>query len=395
MKIGVLTFHAACNFGANLQAYSSVCIYHQLGHQAKIINYVRESDSQYINTVNTRQFYAHDSFVKESLPITKEVRTPEELLHLVKDEKFDLISIGADAVWRAPKGANDLLFFADWLMNVPVRPQVVAMSAAHMGQGFKFLPETLKKRMKEDLKKFSFISVRDEWTQKKINQDILEQHLIKHINPDPVIWLSDFTHGIPTPNDSKLSERPYYLMTLPVRCDGNLKMREWFASFKSLVNNAGYNLIELPLPEGISGLDFDYTINYPINPLHWFTYIKHARAFCGMRFHAIVSSISSGTPFFSIDSYGSSAIIPRLAKMFDLYRIGRAFDSKSKIRNLLRGSGFEKYRISGSITQISPQKVFRMLDNFDREQLVNFRDSLRKRYTFNMDLMFKSLNNEN
>ncbi len=395
MKIGILTFHAASNFGANLQAYSSVCIYRRLGHQVKVINYLRSGDFNYINTVNAKQFQEHSSFVEESLPITREVTTPEELLQVVKYEKFDLISIGADAVWRLPNDENKLIFFADWLLNEPDHPFVVAMSAAHMGQGFKSLPETLKKRIKDDLEKFSFISVRDEWTRKKINEDIIKRNFVKYINPDPVIWLSDFTSELKTPNDSKFLERPYYLMSLPVRCDGNSKMREWFTTFKYLVNKAGYNLVELPLPEGISGLDFDYTIKYPINPLHWFTYIGRARAFCGLRFHAIVSSISSGTPFFSIDSYGNQSLFPRVARYLGWYRVGRAFDDKSKIRNLLLGSGFEKYRVSGSIIQISPYKVFDMLEHFDKAKLLAFRKSLRYIYTSTMDLMFESLNNEN
>lgn len=391
MKIGILTFHAASNFGANLQAYSSVCIYRRLGHEAKVINYIRTSDVQYINTVNTRQFYEHDRFINDSLPLTRKATTAEELLQVVNEEKFDLISIGADAVWRMPKDYNDLVFFADWLMNESIRPSIVAMSAAHMGQGFKALPRVLTERIKDDLLKFDFISVRDEWTREKINEDIINQDFIKIINPDPVIWLSDFTAGISTPNDSKLEERPYYLMTLPVRCDGNPKMRAWFDAFKSLVNKAGYNLIELPLPEGISGLDFDYTIGYPINPLHWFTYINRARSFCGLRFHAIVSSISCGTPFFSVDSYGNQSFFPKAARFLGLYRIGGAFDNNSKIRNLLLNSGFEKYRVSGAITQLSPNKVFDMLERFDKERLLVFRKSLRDVYSSNVSLMFNSI----
>lgn len=395
MKIGILTYHAASNFGANLQAYASVCIYRQAGHEPIVINYIRPTDRRYLNSVNTRQYYAHHEFLIESLPLTREVSSPDELLKMASEENFDLISIGADAVWRAPLNDNDLVFFADWLINSSLTTPVVAMSAAHMGDGFKSIPASFKYRVKNNLKKFSFIAVRDQWTQQKINEDIFGDKYIKNINPDPVIWLSDFVGDIDTPYKAELSRQPYYLMTLPVRCDAEQKTKKWFAEFKSLVNESGYSLAELPLPEGISGLDFDVTIKYPINPLHWFSYISHSKAFCGLRFHAIMSSISSGTPFFSIDSYGNNSFWLRIAQVAGFYKIRRAFDSRSKIRNLLLGSGFEDYRVSASIVQISPQKVFNMLENFDREKLIVFRDSLRGIYSANLESMLKSLKHEN
>lgn len=395
MKIGILTFHAASNFGANLQAYSSFLIYSKLGHTPKIINYIRPGDLNYINTVNARQYYAHKEFCREYLPLTAEIYSPEQLSQAIEEEGFDLISIGADAVWRAPKDDNDLVFFADWMFKKKVHPPVVAMSAAHMGCGFKNIPHNLSVRLKDCLEKFSFIAVRDEWTRKKINDDIFASDFVKNINPDPVIWLSDFVNNNDFPLYAELIARPYYLMTLPVRCDSDNRYKKWFAKFKSYVNNAGFSLVELPLPEGISGLNFDYTIKYPINPIHWFCYIKHARAFCGLRFHAIMSAISSNTPFFSIDSYGNSSLLMRIIRKAGLYKIGRALDNNSKIRNLLMNSGFENFRISGSITSISPHRVFEMLESFDRNKLLIFRNSLRVTYMRNLDSMFKSLAYEN
>lgn len=394
MKIGILTFHAACNFGANLQAYASACIYQRLGHQPKIINYIRPGDINYINSVNAKQFKAHHDFALQYLPLTRQISSTEELLQVVKEEKFELISIGADAVWRTPNNEKDLVFFGYPIFKESKFPHVVAMSAAHMGQGFSNLSSNLRNQLKNCLEKYSYISVRDEWTRKKINEDIFGHDYVKIINPDPVIWLNDFIGNEHFSLDEELKSRPYYLMSLPIRCDSSHKIKKWFREFKHLVNSAGFSLVELPLPEGISGLDFDYIIKYPINPIHWFCYINQAHAFCGLRFHAIMACISSGTPFFSIDSYGNSSKLLRIIKMIGMYQYTLRFDKMSKIRNLLHNSDFEKYRVQGDITQIPAKRVFDMLEKFDRQRLISFRDSMRQLYTNNINQMFNTLKHE-
>jgi len=41
MKIGILTYHAPYNFGANLQAYTTSLYLKSLGHDPMIIDYGR------------------------------------------------------------------------------------------------------------------------------------------------------------------------------------------------------------------------------------------------------------------------------------------------------------------------------------------------------------------
>ena len=52
MKIGILTFHRPANFGANLQAYCSMCYLRSLGYEAKVIDYVRAGDLEYRKQVD-------------------------------------------------------------------------------------------------------------------------------------------------------------------------------------------------------------------------------------------------------------------------------------------------------------------------------------------------------
>ena len=58
MKIGILTFHNAYNYGAVLQAYATQEIVKSYGHEVEIINYHNKAiDSFYKIRITRRRFY--------------------------------------------------------------------------------------------------------------------------------------------------------------------------------------------------------------------------------------------------------------------------------------------------------------------------------------------------
>lgn len=395
MKIGILTFHRPANFGANLQAYSSMCYLSSLGHEVKVIDYVRQTDFDYKNKVDIRQYEAHKHFVEVRLSLTKQMTTDEDLCRIVKEEAFDAIVIGADAVWRSPKDNN--VYFAEWLFkNKDIKDVAVAsISPAHMGNGYCNISDDKRKAIHECLSKFKYITVRDAWTKEVVNRDIFGgETFVRNVNPDPVFTLFRFIDDEQWNNCGQKS-KGYYLMSLPKNWVnvGKFadKKRKWFAQFKAYVNGAGYKLVELPIPEGKSGMKFDYTIDYPIDPLQWFLWIKNAKAFCGLRFHAIVSSISNGTPFYSIDSYGDNGRIAKILDLVGLHKMARKRDVKSKIYNLLKGSTLEKNRCGAMIECESPKKIFSKLESTTSMDVIKFRDSNLSVFDKNMSEMLKAV----
>ena len=141
MKIGILTFHRPANFGANLQAYSTMCYLSSLGHEVRVIDYVRQADFEDKHKVDIKQYEAHKLFVEARLSLTEQATSGEDLCRIVKQEAFDAILIGADAVWRSPKDNN--IYFAEWLFeNEDINHVAVAsISPAHMGNGYCTIPE--------------------------------------------------------------------------------------------------------------------------------------------------------------------------------------------------------------------------------------------------------------
>lgn len=393
MKIGILTFHRPANFGANLQAYSSYRYLASVGHDVKVINYIRDVDINYKSRVSQTQIDAHVNFVKSKLPITKEVYTVNELQALVKEEKFDLIAIGADAVWRSPE--DDCIFFAKWIFESPEIADipVISMSAAHMGNGFMNISEGKRLTIKGCLDKFAYISTRDTWTRDMINRDIYYGiKKVQTINPDPVFMLDNLNNEVW--NSQGLEFKKYYIMSLNANWNkGKIgkKRLEWFNEFKAIVNSNGYKLVELPIPEGLSGMPFDYTVQFPIDPLQWYLWIKNAKAYCGLRFHAIVSSISAGTPFFSIDSYGTCTRFTYLLQKLRLYKLASRGDENSKIRNILKDSRFEEYRIDSFIENLPPKRLFNMLEKVNEIEIRDLRDKFINEYVNNMQQMLHTI----
>lgn len=388
MKLGILTYHRPCNFGANLQAYATVRFFQSLGHQVKVIDYVRKADWNYRFVVNSKQTEAHVAFIDTRLPLTDKVIDAEGLRSVVRKEFFDAILIGSDAVWRKPQENNN--YFAQWLFEDPQLSSipVASISPSHMGEGFQSCTKEETSSIRKCLDQFKYVAVRDSWTRDVINRDIYGgDTIIKNINPDPVFILPELLSNEQW--DSFGHQKKKYILASfdnnwaysPKR--GWLR-RLWFNSFKKAVNEAGYELLELPIPEGKSGLSFNNRIDYPIDPIQWFLWIQNARGFIGIRFHAIVSCIACGTPFYSIDSYCDNSFKNSLLTMFGFRKMARANDQRSKIRNLLYATKFENYRTGDCIEFENPKRILHQILECPKEDIQKLGDSYRVRFKSNM-----------
>lgn len=394
MYIGILTYHAPANFGANLQAYTSYRYFTSLGYQVKIINY-QSADDLKKDYCDPKQVEGHNRFINEVLPVTKLVYSGEEIYELVKSEGFEIIAVGSDAVWNNPSYERLSVFFCKWLLGTELehKIKVIALSPAFMGASYNELSLEQKDEFKKGLLNFSSINARDEWTRSVINTEILGADYIKITNPDPVFNLNDYCNENWKNENPNIKPNNYFILSLSSGIEHSShsymqrRKENWIKELKEYLNNKGYFLVELPIPDGVSGFkDFDYIVPYPIDPLQWYLWIKNAKGFIGLRFHAIISCISAGTPFYSVDAYGHLPTYYKRLAFWGIHPFDAQFNKSSKIRNLLNGSGFEKYRISGanSIFGVRPQKLANMLFNFDNKQLASFKKTTVETFSRNM-----------
>lgn len=120
MRVGILTFHAADNYGAVLQARALVEILRSLGHDAHVIDYAPE----YL--IRPFRLWRKDGW-KHPVGIAKNLagsldyarrkkgfRTFREAMYPVPypPEGFDAVVFGSDQIWNTALDGGELLWFA-------------------------------------------------------------------------------------------------------------------------------------------------------------------------------------------------------------------------------------------------------------------------------------------
>jgi hypothetical protein len=385
LKIGILTYHGAYNFGANLQALANQRYLQALGHEVWIIDYRKELEIGDYDHVPKEQAQAHEAFLVRELHLTKRCMTRQDLQDCCREHRFDHVLVGSDAVWSIPSwwdfSEGLPVFFMDWLfeMDIAQETKVSSISVAHMGSGFGHLPQEIQDQLKAALNRFHVINVRDHWTRQAV-LDLIGPNKPVGISADPVFSLE------PPTSISRLDGD--YVLVTP---SSDAFLVGWLEEFRALANARGIKVIELPIPDRISNMKLDGVLGFPLDPLDWFSALTHARGFVGIRFHAIVSSIAGGVPFFSVDSYGSGTLITRILNRLKFHRLGCMFDTKSKIFQLLKGSKFSGNRVGGfrPLTGISPATMLDTLLGTKRQDVLDLRAAKLESYASGIHRIFQ------
>jgi len=166
MKIGILTFHWAHNYGAVLQAHGLCQVLRRLGHTVQFIDYASagmrlpwwqgwglRSGNVIVRTAWRLRF---DRFHRRYLPTTRRCRTTEQLRAIAED--FDAVIVGSDQVWNGNIfDAFDPAYFLDFVDNSRCRR---ISYAACFGEPLQ--PKDTLAKAGPLLSRFDFLSVRNE-----------------------------------------------------------------------------------------------------------------------------------------------------------------------------------------------------------------------------------------
>ena len=163
MKIGIMTFHWAQNYGAVLQCYALKCKLEEMGHDVWVIDrlpqysgivcrlYHRFSYKHYFSWMKFDRF--NRSFL---IPKTRKYRSMKELEKHFGKEGFDCVIVGSDQVWRWNiMGYNYFLDFVD------VRKTSKVSYASSFGLSHWEENGLDRLKIAELLKEFSHVSVRE------------------------------------------------------------------------------------------------------------------------------------------------------------------------------------------------------------------------------------------
>ena len=317
MKIGILTFHNAHNYGASLQAYALKTCVEQMGHEVAVINYRNPKiEGQYpkqlrpkitkkvLNPKNWKQFLydtirgiygqkawsgqweAFDRFITQKL-LENETRLihPEDFAGLGKDAYL----LGSDQIWSSfLTGTLDPVYFGKFKKN-----ERIISYAASLANGK--IAENEENAFQELLKNVDGISVREEKLADQLRK-ITGREVATGVDPTLLLEERDYLDLMTTEKrlpDGKLPTEEKYVFAYFV-----VEEKAVEECAKKVAKKMGLQLIELHyyhMPEISEKNQFA-----DFGPGDFLAYIKNAEIVITNSFHGTVFSILFGKPFYSV-----------------------------------------------------------------------------------------------
>lgn len=407
MKIGLLAYHAVCNFGAMLQLLSTYMFLKNHGHEPVIINWVaKDLENYYAQNTPISQI---ENQLELRLQLWKETalcRTIKDVANIISNEQIDAVIIGSDAVAQhhplferivfpcrniiaINSVTSDVVFpnpfWGIWTDYLDKPVPVALMSAASQDSKYKYISKKFRKQMKERIMAFSYVSVRDMDTQKMFSF-ITEGQCCPSVTPDPVFAFNQNAASL-VPSKEELMKKyglsgKYMLISFKNEKRCNVS-QTWLNKFQDIAKHHGIQCVSLPFSTSLSAGELENKIALPLNPIDWYALLKYSCGYIGNNMHPIVVCIHNTVPFFSFDNYGTK------------HANGLFCDSStSKIRHILKVANLLDCRIaSNSLFRRtpSPEHVFNKLQTFDKAKCKNFAQGYLNKYNEMMTKILERL----
>lgn len=369
MKIGILTYHWVPNFGAQMQTFASVCRLRAMGHEPVVLDW-RPADAEirYMAGIPPMQLEQHNVFA-QSFPLSPLCRTQAEVDGIARDMGLRGILVGSDSLfnltraqfsfrrlrWIPPTSDHifpNLFWEPTSVENIPY----AAISVSSQNSNYHRFADQ-RKTIASALKRFCYVSVRDEWTRKLVAY-FTDGAVMPSVTPDPVFSMEQNHVTIP-PKGEILSRfglpEHYVLMSACGRPRTSITSK-WQRGFIQAAKREGLTCVEFPRAQGCQQLKTKIRIALPLSPLDWYALIRYSSGFVGMLMHPLIVALHNAVPCFSFDIYGISR--------------GLHLDRESsKIYLLLKELGLEGNRCSVAdiFSWPRPERVLEILLSFDRE----------------------------
>ena len=410
MRIGVLTYHCPPNFGAQLQAVSSVGFLRQAGHEVYILNwYAKDLEEMYSQRIPAEQISCHNRFAESTLPLTNKCQKEEELIETIESLNLDAIIAGSDALFKyiplnkyrhfskrkfkyiynfKPLSCEQLdgnPFFGAFLGKLQNRIPASTYAVSSQNCPFSSMTRSEKRAMREAMSNYKLITVRDNWTKRMVENITNRKNIL--IFPDPVFSFNTNCY-LPIPTKEETIRRynlnnDYVLLSFSSWHTN----QEYIFSIAEEVKRRNLQPVALPMPEKLFAAGIDKQIDLPISPLDWYALIIHSKGFIGERMHPIVVCLHNAIPFFSFDEYGIKVKKGFFSKEL-VYN-----PSSSKTYSIVSEAGLLEnlYSYKGASHMPSPQHVVNMLIYFDTTKCKSFAFLKRDEYQKGMNAVLDSL----
>jgi hypothetical protein len=187
MKIGLLAYHSACNFGATLQLLSTYKYLEKAGHDPIVINWIpQDLEAFYKRTTPAEQFENQLCVRQQLWKETARCYDVKDVAKVIEQEAIEAVIIGSDAVAQHHPWPERLIFPTKRIYTIlkytsdrmfpnpfwgmfnqhlthPVPTAV--MSASSQDSSYRYIRGTKRNEMRNAIQHYSYLSVRDSWTQ--------------------------------------------------------------------------------------------------------------------------------------------------------------------------------------------------------------------------------------
>lgn len=302
MKVGILTFHRAYNYGAVLQTYALQSILRELGYDAFVVDYNCDAVYSDYKILDWRRVIRKNP-VKMISQLFREIRkVPIKikkknvfkpfieqnllLLPLSKISELDILIVGSDQVWNPniTKGFDNLYFG----YNIKASCPLIAYAAS---TEIITLSDSNKRLYRDVLTRFNSISVRE----KRFAQ-YLQTLSIKTIQTvlDPTLLLrreqwEKFVNAINLNLDN-------YVLVYQARISDKI-----IPFAKNIAKQIGAKVVVIT-SNVTSVVDDNCVVISDATPKDFVKYFAKARCAVTLSFHAVAFSILSRIPFYAIKS---------------------------------------------------------------------------------------------
>lgn len=316
MKVGILTFHDAHNYGAVLQAYALKRYIQKLGYEVKVINYHHETiPDGFPKEDNEKRWNKFNKFINELIDDEERVYTKEEEL---EELDINFWICGSDQIWNTEitRGFNKG-FFLDFKTNGKKISYAVSM-------GIPELPNEHEEQFKESLNNLDDISVREE-TLKQYAERFIDKRIERTLDPTLLLEEEDY--------DNLLLENKYgdYVLIYALGPDERLT-----TIAKKVAEEKGIKLIEL---NDKKQEDYFCEQISEAGPEEFLTLIKNAKAIITNSFHGTIFSIIFKKEFYTITRLNRNARMENILKI--VHMEDRLIDKVEDI-NKVKEQDFEK-----------------------------------------------------
>lgn len=313
MKIGLLTFHYALNYGAVLQCWALKHCLEQRGHKVMLIDRIPNQNMDWRSRLGRlKSSVLPNKEVKSWLPFKTEskillgekTRRYNNTISIrnVIEYQFDAIVVGSDQVWRDEYTQADDNYFLDFLPK-SASPKRISYAASFGIDSWKAMPERLEK-IRDYLRRFDAISVRES-SGVDICKTVFGVKAEQVLDPTMLLRIEDYkTIGQRLNAQTEGWTVSYFLGFSKEREEAKVFMEEWTKE---------HCMKYLDLYQLRRDTEYHYTVS------DWLTAIKSAKYVITNSFHATIFAILARKQFVTIDlPYGGSARLHSLLSKLEL-----------------------------------------------------------------------------